>query len=65
MPKFSPLSHTFPEVRQREIEEFNLSATEDNLRMMRKSIRLSYWTFIVACLTLFVSVVALIVALLK
>lgn len=65
MPKFSEMGKYQKDFRNAENEEFNLSATEDNLRMMRKSIRLSYWTFIVACLTLFVSVVALIVALLK
>jgi len=41
MQKFSPLSHTVPELRQREIEEFNLSATENNLRMARKSLEYS------------------------
>lgn len=65
MPKFSELSGLFPGAREREIEEFHISATEENLRMMRRSIRLSHKTYIVACLTLIVSVVALIVALLK
>lgn len=65
MYKFSEIGKYQKTVRDAEIEEFNLSATEENLRMMRKSIQLSHKTYIVAFLALIVSVVALIVALVK
>lgn len=65
MKKFSELDAAFPGFRESKIEEFNIAATEENLRMMRKSVWLSTWTFVVAFLTLIVSGIALAVSLLK
>lgn len=52
----------FPEYRKWKNEEFNHFATKENLNMMRKSVRDSHRTLIVARLSLVVSVAALVVA---
>lgn len=58
MKKFSELGERQRDVRDAEIERFNLQSTQRNLRY-------GLWTLIVSVLALIVSVVALIVALVK
>lgn len=58
MPKFSELGDMFPEYRKREIEDFNINATEQNIKYSKR-------TYIVAVMTLIVAIATLIVSLWK
>ena len=65
MLKFSESDTLFPRLREKKIEEFNLAAIEENLKMMHKSVRFAKWTFVIAFLSFVGSGIALAVSLLK
>lgn len=55
MPKFSELGDYCREFREKEIEDFNLNATEQNLKFSRRTYIVAVMTFVVAIITLIVS----------
>lgn len=65
MSKFNGLGKYQKTVRDAENEETSRYATEDSLKIMRKSLHLSQRTYIVACLTLIISALSLLISIMK